>query len=202
MSQIKSGRPKNYNEKHLKELLSEYRKKYHGTISLLALEKETGISRKTWKRRMGDVIEELNQIVTLQYSQVGDMELPLPNIDLIFDKFSDDPRGLRDAFSHLNEVILKTYEENVNLKERIEKMNKHEKKLNNKIESLEKLNNKLSNEVTFYEKTMVESMNPSIRRRKGIKDNLIKVNKHNKESAASLEIKNEFPELFNDLDKD
>lgn len=54
----------------------------------------------------------------------------------------------------------------------------------------------------FMKKTMVESMNPSIRRRKGIKDNLIKVNKHNKESAASLEIKNEFPELFNDLDKE
>lgn len=202
MSQIKSGRPKNYSEKHLKELLYEYRKKHQGTIALSALEKETGISRKTWKRRMGSVIEELNQIITLQHSQVGDVELPLPNIDLIFDKFSDDPRGLRDAFFHLNEVILKIYEENINLQETVDRMSKQEKMLNNKIETIEKANYKLSNEVASYEKIMVESMNPSIRRRRGIKDNLIKINKHNKESATSLEIDKEFPELFNDVDKE
>src|SRR5699024_4331059 len=202
MRQIKTRRPKDYSERHLKELLSKYRKKYQGNISFSALEKETGISRKTWKRRMGSVIEELNQIVTLQHSQIGDVELPLPNIDLIFDKFSNDPRGLREAISHLNEVILKNYEENINLKETIDKMNKQEKKLNNKIASMENANYKLSNEVDSYEKVMVESMNPSIRRRRGIKDNLIKINKHNKESATSLEIDKEFPELFDDLDKE
>src|SRR5699024_7575109 len=166
MRQIKSGRPKSYSEKDLKELLSEYRKKHQGTIALSALEKETGISRKTWKRRMGNVIEELNQIITLQHSQVGDVELPLPNVDLIF----DNPRGLLDDFLQLNEVILKIYEENINLQETVDKMSKQEKKLNNKIETIEKTNHKLSNEVASYEKTMVESMNPSIRRRRGIKD--------------------------------
>src|SRR5699024_511733 len=201
MSQIKSGRPKSYSEKDLKELLSEYRKKHQGTIALSALEKETGISRKTWKRRMGNVIEELNQIITLQHSQVGDVELPLPNVDLIFDKFSDDPRGLRDAFFHLNEVILKIYEEKTKFQVRVDKMSKQEKKFNNNIETIEKTNHKLSNEVASYEKTMVESMNSSIRRRRRIKDNLIKINKHNKESATSLEIDKEFPELFNDIDK-
>src|SRR5690625_4342005 len=202
MSQIKSGRPKSYSEKDLKELLSEYRKKHQGTIALSALEKETGISRKTWKRRMGNVIEELNQIITLQHSQVGDVELPLPNVDLIFDKFSDDPRGLRDAFFHLNEVIFKFYEENIDLQETVDKMNKQESKLNNIIETIEKTNHNRSNVVASNEKPMEESMNPSIRRSRGIKENLIKINKHNKESATSLEIDKEFPELFNDIDKE
>ena len=202
MSQIKQGRPRDYNEKHLKELLFEYRKKHQGNISFSGLEKETGISRKTWKRRMGNVIEELNQIVTVKHSQVGDVELPLPNIDLIIDKFFNDSRGLQDALSHLNEVILNIYEENISLKETINKFKKQEERLNDKIKSMEKINNKLSNEVDSYEKIMVESMNPSIRRRQGIKGNLIKINKHNKESATSLEIDKEFPELFNDLDKE
>src|SRR5699024_2575518 len=202
MSQIKSGRPKSYSEKDLKELLSEYRKKHQGTIALSALEKETGIRRKTWKRRRGDVVEELNQIITLQHSHVGDVELPLQEVDLIFDKFSDDPRGLRDAFFHLNEVILKIYEENINLQETVDKMSKQEKKLNNKIETIEKTNHKLSNEVASYEKTMVEMMKHSNRRRREIKDNLNNINKHNKESATSLEIDKEVPELFNDIDKE
>lgn len=54
----------------------------------------------------------------------------------------------------------------------------------------------------FMKKIMVESMNLNIRRRKGIKNNLIEINKHNKESATSLEIDKEFRELFNDVDKE
>src|SRR5699024_12149458 len=103
---------------------------------------------------------------------------------------------------HFNEVRVKIYEKNINLQETVNKMIKQEKKLNNKSETIEKPNHKLSNEVASYEKTMVESMNPSIRRRRRIKDNLIKINKHNKESATSLEIDKEFPELFNDIDKE
>ncbi|GIO21388.1 hypothetical protein J18TS1_44880 [Oceanobacillus oncorhynchi subsp. incaldanensis] len=202
MSQRSPGKPKDYSEKQLKALLSEYRKKYQGVISFSALEKATGISRKTWKRRMGEVIEELNQIVTLQNAKIGDVELPLPNIDLIFDKFSNNPQGLRDAFFHLNEVILKIYDENIKLQETVDKKHKMEKELNIKIEILEKENNKLSNEVAYYEKMMIESMNPSMRKRMGIKNNLIEINKHNQESAASLEIEEEFPELFGDIDKE
>lgn len=49
MCQIKSGRPKNYSEKHLKELLSEYRKKHQGTISLSALKKKLVLAVKHGK---------------------------------------------------------------------------------------------------------------------------------------------------------
>src|SRR5699024_3225002 len=173
--------PKDYNEDYLKDLLSKYRKKYQGKISFSALEKETGISRKTWKRRLGNVIEELNQIVTVHHSKLSDVQLPLPNIDFIVDKFSNDPRGLHESLSHLNEVILKIYEENIILKETIDKMKKQEEKLNKKIESAKKTNSKLSNEVSSYEKIMIERMNPSIRKRKGIKDKLIKIKDNNKE---------------------
>lgn len=149
---------------------------------------------------MGEVIEELNQIVTLQKVTINDAELPLPNIDLIFDKFSNNPQGLRDALFHLNEVISKIYNDNINLQKTLEEKNKIEKALTKKVEKLEKDNNKLSNEVAHYEKMIIESMNPSMRKRMGIKNNLIEINKDNRESAASLEIEEEFPELFGDID--
>lgn len=198
----KPGKPESYSEQQLKELLFDYRKRNKGIVSFLGLEKETGISRKTWKRRMGSIIEELNQIATIQNSKINDVELPLPNIDLIFDKFSNNPKGLREALFHLNEVILKIYDENIKLQATLDEKNRMEIGLNTRIEKLEKENNKLSNEVAYYEKVMVESMNPSMRKRMGVKNNLIEINKHNQESAASLEIEEEFPELFGDIDKE
>lgn len=202
MDQKKPGKPESYSEQQLKELLFDYRKRNKGAVSFLGLEKETGISRKTWKRRMGSIIEELNQITTVQNAKINDVELPLPNIELIFDKFSNNPKGLREALFHLNEVILKIYDQNIRLQEALDEKNRMEKELNKRNEKLEKENNKLLNEVSYYEKVMIESMNPSMRKRMGVKNNIIEINKHNQESAASLEIEEEFPELFGDGDNE
>jgi|GEM_PF-2455726 len=200
MDQRKPGKPVEYSESQLKEILSKYREKHQGIIKLSVLEKVTGISRKTWKRRMGKVIDELNQIVTIQSTKNDDSNLPIPNVDLIIDKFSNNPQGLRDALFHLNEVILKIYDENIRLQETLAKKNNIVKTLNLRVEKMEKEKGKLSSEVAYYERVMIESMNHSMRKEAGMKNNLIEINKHNQESAASLEIEEEFPELFEDND--
>lgn len=94
--------------------------KNNGLISFLALEKETQISRKTWKRRMGEVISELNKIDTNNNSNIDD-DIPIPSIDLIIDKFDSIPESLRNSLYHLNEVIISTHNENLKLKETLEK---------------------------------------------------------------------------------
>src|SRR5699024_2732449 len=200
MDQRKPGKTVEYSESQLKKILSKYREKHKCIIKLSVLEKVTGISRKTWKRRMGKVIDELNQIVTIQSTKNDDSNLPIPNVDLIIDKFSNNPQGLRDALFHLNEVILKIYDENIRLQETLAKKNKIVKTLKLRVEKMEKEKGKLSSEVDYYERVMIESMNPSMRKEAGMKNNLIEINKHNQESAASLEIEEEFPELFEDND--
>lgn len=196
----KPGKPENYSDIQLKETLIEFRKKNKGIISFLALEKETQISRKTWKRRMGEVIAELNKIDTNNNSKIDD-DLPIPSIHLIIDKFDSIPESLRNSLYHLNEVIISTHNENLKLKKSLDKKVKVEEGFIRKIEILESKNKKFLNEVAYYEKMLIESTNSSMRKKLGIKSNLIQINKKNQDSALSLEIEKEFPELFGDIDE-
>lgn len=54
------GRPKKHSNKQLMELLLLHASKYPDRINSNALAQETGISRSTWERRMGQQITELS----------------------------------------------------------------------------------------------------------------------------------------------
>ncbi|WP_110927724.1 hypothetical protein [Bacillus massiliglaciei] len=189
-----------YSDEELKKLLLEYSNKHTGSITYLGLQKETGISRKTWKRRMEETIETLNRKVITSHNNVGFDEIPYPNFDLIIDRFLNDEKGLRDALYHIKEVFIKNIEENNKLSDQLMKKDKKIDELTQKIEKIKHELNEKKQEVKNYEKIIIESTNPSVRRRKGISSNLIKMSEHRKESAASLELEDEFPELFGDLD--
>ncbi|MEC1743312.1 hypothetical protein [Schinkia azotoformans] len=200
MIKKKKGLDEKYSDNDLKLLLDNYSKKHSGKITYLGLEKETGISRKTWKRRMTNIIERLNLIV-ISSTRMRNDEIPLPNFDLIIDRYLNDEKGLREALYNIQEVFIKNYDENHKLTESIAKKDKEINDLKEKIDKLKsELDGKIQ-DVQYYERMMVESTNPSIRRRKGIKNNLLKLDDHRKKSAASLELEEEFPELFGDLDE-
>lgn len=150
---------------------------------------------------MGDIIAELNKIDTKNNTNVVD-DLPIPSIDLIINQYDNIPESLRNSLYHLNEVIINTHKENLNLKETLDKKEKVEETLKRKIEKLENENKKFLNEVAYYEKMLIESTNSSMRKRLGLKSNLIEINKKNQDSALSLEIEKEFPELFGDIDEE
>ncbi|WP_445480342.1 hypothetical protein ACULLL_09270 [Lysinibacillus irui] len=202
METKKPGKPENYSDSQLKQKLIEFRKKNKGIISFLALEKETQISRKTWKRRMGEMIAELNKIDLINNNSNIYDDIPIPSIDLIINKFGTIPESLRNSLHHLNEVIISTHNENLKLKETLDKKDKVEEALIRKIEKLENENKKFLNEVAYYEKILIESTNSSMRKKLGIKSNLIEIHKKNQDSALSLEIEKEFPELFGDIDEE
>ena len=197
------GKPDDYSDALLKEKLLEYSKNHKGPITYLALEKFSGISRKTWRRRMEEIITNLNNFASYSNTNLNTAhELPLPSIDIIIDKYQFIPDGLKESLYHLNEVILKTHEENIKLKEDLQKKNKLEDIYCEKIRKLESENKKLSNEVSYYERLCIDSTNSSMRKQLGLKNNLIEINQKNKKSALSLEIEGEFPELFGSLDED
>lgn len=189
-----------YSDDELKDKLLEYSNKNTGKITCLGLEKETGISRKTWKRRMEETINNLNRKVITNHNNVGVDEIPYPNFDLIVDRFLNDEKGLREALYHIQEVFIRNIEENNKLSEQLMKKDKKIDELTQEIEKLKRDVFKNKQEVSYYEKIMIESTNPSVRSRKGISNNLIEISEHRKEAAASLELAEEFPELFGDLD--
>lgn len=191
-----------YSDDLLKKLLLEYSNKNTGTITPLGLQKETGISRKTWKRRMEETINNLNRKVITSHNNVGSDEIPYPNFDLIIDRFLNDEKGLREALYHIQEVFIKNIEENNKLSDQVMKKDKRIDELTHEIEKLKRNLYEKKQEVNYYEKLMIESTNPSVRKRKGISSNLIEISEYKKESAASLDLEKEFPELFGDLDDD
>ncbi|QSB09092.1 hypothetical protein JTI58_19050 [Lysinibacillus fusiformis] len=138
MTTGKPGKPENYSDTQLKKILIEFRKKNKGIISFLALEKETQISRKTWKRRMGEVITELNKIDTNNKTNIVD-DIPIPSVDIIIDKFDNIPESLRYSLYHLNEVIIKNHEENMKLKEILNKKDKIQASLLKKLKIWRKI---------------------------------------------------------------
>ncbi|BDH61472.1 hypothetical protein MTP04_16020 [Lysinibacillus sp. PLM2] len=191
-----------YSDSELKKILLEYSNKNTGVIKYLGLEKETGISRKTWKRRMEETINNLNRKVITSHNNVGSGEIPYPNFDLIIDRFLNDEKGLREALYHIQEVFIKNIEENNKLSDQVMKKDKRIDELTHEIEKLKRNLYEKKQEVNHYEKLMIESTNPSVRKRKGISNNLIEISEFKKESAASLDLEKEFPELFGDLDDD
>ena len=200
MNKKNRGIDEKYSDNDLKSLLNNYAKNHSGKISYLGLQKDTGISRKTWKRRMENTVEKLNQIV-ISSTRMRNDEIPLPNFDLIIDRYLNDEKGLREALYNIQEVFIKNYDENHKLTESIAKKDKEINELKEKIDKLKsELAGKIQ-DVQYYERIMVESTNPSVRRRKGIKNNLLKLDDHRKKSAASLELEEEYPELFGDLDE-
>jgi hypothetical protein len=52
--------------------------------------------------------------------------------------------------------------------------------------------------IKHYESLVIASSNPSVRREKGIRDNLISIDEKNKEQSLSLDLKNNFSTLFGD----
>lgn len=187
------GRPKRFTDLELKQILEKYAKEHPGKISYLQLEKVTSIKRHVWSRRMAEVINKLNQPIITQIPNSDNHTLPLPNIDEIINRFANNKKGLHDALHHVNEIIQSLYEENL-------KLNQKMKKIDELTDIIRNKNKEISAQqdiIKYYESLLIASTNPSIRREKQISHNVISINEKNKKKALNLDIKSEFPALFN-----
>jgi len=188
------GRPSIYTDAELKSILEKYVQDNPGKLTYLQLEKATKIKRHVWSRRMAHVINRLNQPIISQSLDTTNHSLPLPNIHEYITRFEKNKKGLRDALFHLNEVIQSLYEQNLKLN----------KKVNDK-ENLEEIIKQKEKEIKeqqaiikHYESLVIASSNPSVRREKGIRDNVISINEQNKQQSLSLDFKSSFATLFDD----
>lgn len=190
----KKGRPNIYTDAELKSILEKYLQDNPGKITYLQLEKVTGIKRHVWSRRMNNVINKLNQPITSQSHDTINHSLALPNIDEYITRFENNKKGLRDALYHLNEVIQSIYEKNLELNKKIN----DKKKLEDIIKQKDKEINEQQKIIKHYESLLIASSNPTARREKGLRDNLISINERNKEQSLSLDLKKNFTTLFED----
>lgn len=150
----KVGKPKKYSIEELHQLLLNYISKYpNTTITYIALERETGISRNTWSRNLKEEISKINKPIPITTNFDLDSALPLPNIQEIVEKNYANKEKLISTLSHLNQCVNSLYtlarkeeellHENVLLKKEL----KHLKQLFNEKETEI---NELKSQVSFY----------------------------------------------------
>ncbi|HHY2674436.1 TPA: hypothetical protein ACV439_002310 [Bacillus toyonensis] len=110
MMKNKIGKPKKYSLQELRQHLLNYIQKHpNETISYIALERETGISRNTWSRNLKDEISRLNEPIPFTTKIDFDTGIPLPNIFNIVEKNYDNKAKLISSLTHLNACINSLY---------------------------------------------------------------------------------------------
>ncbi|MDE8674456.1 hypothetical protein [Priestia aryabhattai] len=182
------GRPQKVSDNELRKMLVEYSSDYLGKVTYLGLERETGIKRHVWSRRMSKEIDRLNEPL-ISYTD-NDDKLPLPNIELIVEQHFENKKHLVQALSHINDVVQALYDQNLTLK------NKNHS-LEEKLEQQTDKNKKLDQTIKEYEEIIVGSAYGVVRKDKKIKKNLVSIEAQNEVAATSLNFKKMFPNIFN-----
>lgn len=188
------GRPDKYDYELLKSKLSKYAIKHKGTITFSGLEKETGIKRHVWSRRMKKEINILNN-KNLSIKGANFEKIELPNITEIIDKHFNNKESLLKAMIDYNDFVQSLWEKAI-LQEKAEE---RENKLKQRICELEEENKFIKENRDFYkdqyEKAIVESTYYSKQVESGVSD---KLDTDNLSQLSGGNWEEQFPQLFNE----
>ncbi|MGP0686478.1 hypothetical protein ACW5UC_07930 [Priestia aryabhattai] len=199
----KRGKPQEWTDEQLKELAIEV--KYNSQSRLLTpsfLQKETGVGRNTWSRRMKDFIAELNQPVLSNISITKDNEFTLPNFDLIFKKYGNNESLLKNELLNVEVLIYELYNELKKYREKEEQYKKaftEIKKLKAEISQQKK---RAEHYEQLYNTVTISSIFPHLQGESGsevhklnIKDNLLNFNKDKDKNADLKDLFSHFPNI-------
>lgn len=187
MNKRPKGRPQKFSDNELRTILLQYASSYGGRITCLGLEKETGIKRHVWSRRMSSDIKKINE--PLLSSTEHSNKLPLPNIELIVEQYFNDKKGLVYSLTHVNEVIQSLYDQSLTLQQK-------NTTLEHELEQQKLEIKKLKLTIGEYEEIIAGSAYGVVRQEKKIKKNLVSIDSQNQNAATSLDFKKMFPNIF------
>lgn len=149
MPQERPGRPEIYSDQQLKDILLRFAVENPGKkISPFQLEKETGIKRHVWSRRMKHIIDDLSTPVEKEFGG-KDGSLPLPNIAELVELNWDNKNKLIHSLSHINELLQSMYEQALLYHNKCSEYEELEQKFN----QLAHENHQLKDRVNYFEKS-------------------------------------------------
>ncbi|MDN4089441.1 hypothetical protein [Paenibacillus polymyxa] len=171
------GRPKTVGDQTLKEMALQIKTKHKGQkLSFLMLEKETGISRNTWKRRISDYIQELNTPI-MQSTDQADVDIYFPDIEEIFSSNNNSKEKIVQELHAIIETLRSLYLENKELKRNAKDISKLETTVQKQKNQLDKLKHQVLHYENVYKTLVVSSAFPHLREGKAIQSNLLDFNK-------------------------
>ncbi len=193
------GRPTKISNEDLKQILLKYATKHQGQkISSSQLEKDTGIKRHVWMRRMKSVIDQLNEPTAVLSKEEN--TLPLPNITELIEKHWNHKTGLIKALSHYNETLQDLFEQAKRNTIEVEKTEQLLIKAAEKDRLIKELKTELKHYKNLYYEVAVKSTYHAFQEEEGLK-NVISINKI-KEKGLSIDFVASYPELFNENEEE
>lgn len=188
----KKGRPQSYSDEQLFEILTNFAVNHVGKVTVSNLEKETGIHRHVWSRRMTEQINELNQPFVSIDSKKFEV-VPLPNITDAVNKYLGNKTALINALNEYNNYIQALWEKAV----AYEKASEREKELIRLLVEKDKEIGFLKENRDFYkneyQKIAIESTYNHKQKEKNIK-NVINIDDKKKMTTSNW--RESFPDLF------
>lgn len=188
----------NFTDDQLMDLADEIKAKYKGKeLTPSLLERETGIGRMTWKRRIDYYLSELNKPLVRDMGSNTDDMILFPSIETIFTRHGynvDSHVKLVNALHELELLVQDLYKEKQQHKEQSKKYEKIKDLFEEQNKKIQDLRSQKQYYETKYNQLVVSSLEPHLRKEQGITADIIDFNKNKKlyEKLDSLE-KN-FPE--------
>lgn len=174
-------------------------------LTFVSLEKHSNLSRVTWKRRIGEFVDELNAPIKRSINLESAEAIFFPNIEEIVNRYAN-KQQLINELHKVESIFQKSYNMNKEYTVELDELKRENNILRNKLkETVEQIEHYKN----LYEKIVVSSIEPALRKEQGTKDNLVKLNQNDLEiskfderftddEAVSKvdEIKKKFPGLF------
>lgn len=154
----KRGPKEEYTNDELKLLALDIKLKYKSSkITPTLLQRETGIGRNTWSRRISEYLDELNRPIISHISLNPEEEISLPNIGFVLEKYKDDYNALVYELISFEQIFIDTYKELAILKDKEKKFNEVITKNEELASELSKQKHRANHFETLYNELAVSS---------------------------------------------
>lgn len=162
MVKTKRGKPQQWSDEDLKQIALEVKyKQPNRKLTSLSLEKETGIGRNTWSRRMKEFINHLNSPVHIPKLDESGI-ITIPSVEELFLKYGANTIELKNEIAKLLNIISDLYTDTkklVTLEEATQKMKSEIEQLK---EQLSKVTVQKTHYETLYNQIVAESYFPHL----------------------------------------
>ncbi|NOU86743.1 hypothetical protein GC102_13295 [Paenibacillus sp. LMG 31460] len=199
------GRPKVVDDLTLKEMAFQIKSKLKGQkVSFLLLEKETGIGRQTWKRRISEYINELNKPILFQETELKNEEIYLPNIEEVFERNGNNKKKIIQELYTIEETLRDLYIENQEMKNRTNNFNKQEALIEQYVLQIDMLKRQVLHYENKYKSLTISSVFPHLREENSIVHNVLDFKKDLNESVSidQKQLKSMFKDTRNETEKE
>ncbi|MDM5311631.1 hypothetical protein [Peribacillus frigoritolerans] len=158
----KRGKPQKWSDEDLKQFALEIKyKQPNRKLTSLLLEKETGIGRNTWSRRMKEFIDQLNSPVHIPKLDESGI-ITIPSVEELFLKYGTNTIELKNEIAKLLNIISDLYTDAKQLHTLKESAHKMQLEMDQLKEQLSKTTGEKIHFETLYNQIVAESYFPHL----------------------------------------